>query len=590
MQVGLVDEKTRLPFPQAPQVVLHPRQSIYRTLLLTLALCSCIGFTARHYATTIANAFDLYRAAPIMCPQADLLIPQRHSRVSQALSDVLATEGFQTQAIEWLSKAVQIPTEMYDDMPPVGQDPRWDVFSTFHDYLAFTFPRVHDKLSLTKVNTYGLLYQWNGSDSSLKPILVTAHQDVVPVEPLTWKDWKHPPFSGYYDGEFIWGRGSADDKSGLISVLGAIELLLEQGFSPSRTVVLAFGFDEEAFGFRGAGTLGPAIEELYGSHHPFAFVIDEGGGFDGDLVQGVFATPAIAEKGFINVQLELTSPGGHSSTIGMLAALVVKYEDKPFPLHLHKSRDSVTYQTLQCRGEHTRNIPKDLKQAIKRSIHSDDALHKLESIIFRDKTYRALVGTTAAVDIMHGGVKSNALPEQAIAIINHRISTESSVAETMAYDTALLQDLAEKFNLTYTAFGTLISVPGAPAYGALTVTDAHGTALEPAPVTRFAGPGSEAYELLSGTIKAVFNAHRNLDDPSAITVAPAHSTGNTDTRHYWNLSRNIFRYNHRNSMGRDRLTGAHTVNEGSALLADGLFEMIRFYATLILNADESTVI
>jgi Gly-Xaa carboxypeptidase len=62
--------------------------------------------------------------------------------------------------------------------------------------------------------------------------------DVVPVDPTTVHQWTHPPYSGYFDGEFllypsardthlplslsgkrIWGRGSSDDKSGLIGIL-----------------------------------------------------------------------------------------------------------------------------------------------------------------------------------------------------------------------------------------------------------------------------------------------------------------------------------------------------------------------------------
>jgi len=116
------------------------------------------------------------------------------------------------------------------------------------------------------VNEHGLLYTWQGSDVSLKPLLLMAHSDVrlrrvpilsgrdelwlkhkqvVPVNETMTETWTHPPFSGHYDGEYIWGRGSEDDKSNLIAMLTVIELLLSQGFRPARTVILSIGFDEE---------------------------------------------------------------------------------------------------------------------------------------------------------------------------------------------------------------------------------------------------------------------------------------------------------------------------------------------------------
>jgi acetylornithine deacetylase/succinyl-diaminopimelate desuccinylase-like protein len=58
-----------------------------------------------------------------------------------------------------------------------------------------------------------------------------------------------PQFLKYmYLGKRLWGRGSMDDKSGLIGIMSSIESLLENGFVPTRTVVMAFGFDEEASG------------------------------------------------------------------------------------------------------------------------------------------------------------------------------------------------------------------------------------------------------------------------------------------------------------------------------------------------------
>ena len=56
------------------------------------------------------------------------------------------------------------------------------------------------------------------------------------------------------------------------------------------------------------------------------------------------------------------------------------------------------------------------------------------------------------------------------------LSKYSSVGEVKAHDTALLQSLAQEFNLTYTAFGSHITEEGAPAYGTLTLSDEIGRA------------------------------------------------------------------------------------------------------------------
>lgn len=137
-------------------------------------------------------------------------------------------------------------TENFDNMGAVGNDSRWDIFVDFHSYLLSSFPLVfvaqspdrhvgfvanevalirHSSLKLTKVNTYGLVYRWEGSDPSLKPILLLGHQggflfflimiccnidkqrdcpsDVVPVNNEVLGDWIHPPYSGFYDGTYL---------------------------------------------------------------------------------------------------------------------------------------------------------------------------------------------------------------------------------------------------------------------------------------------------------------------------------------------------------------------------------------------------
>ncbi|KAL1744843.1 hypothetical protein HDZ31DRAFT_63733 [Schizophyllum fasciatum] len=603
-------DKLDLPLAsQPPRPAKSPKLTLGRVLLAITGL-TLLAFTQGYAVVPISPFRDLLQDAPAQCPQVDILAPHRNAAVYSKLGQVLSANETRARAIDWLGGAVRVPTEVYDDQGPIGVDPRWDVFKPFHDYLKKAYPLVHSKLKLTNVNTYGLVFEWTGSDSSLKPILLTAHQDVVPVERRTVKDWTHPPFSGYYDGEKIWGRGSNDDKSGLIGILSIVELLLEQNFKPARTVVLGFGFDEESSGLQGAGKIFDHLVEVWGKDS-FALLVDEGGGYVEEYGT-TFATPSVAEKGYLDTKVEVKTPGGHSSvppahtSIGVLSSLLVQYELEPFAAEL--SREDTLYKTWQCYGQHGREVSVPLRALIKASLGSNAALKALEKILFQNKFYKSMIQTTQAITMINGGVKSNALPEEAYGIVNHRISTQSSVGETTTYDTKRLSALAEKFNLTYTAFGELVSHADAPSAGSLTLSAAFTTPLEPAPVTP-TDLDSRPWRLLSGTIKTAFNAQRGLEGSDNIIVAPGMGTGNTggylrsvwpsrtlgdqgkhyDTRFYWDLTPHIFRYAHQNG-GKDVSTGGgldrgvHTVNE--AIVVDYWMEQLRFFMTLILNADE----
>ena len=87
-----------------------------------------------------------------------------------------------------------------------------------------------------------------------------------------------------------------------------------------------------------------------------------------------------------------------------------------------QTRGEPVYATLQCVAEHGKDVPKELRRTVKQSTHNDRALHRLQQIIRDDPLLNSLVGTTQAIDMIQGGVKSNALPEHAWAIVNRRIS------------------------------------------------------------------------------------------------------------------------------------------------------------------------
>ncbi|EIW79241.1 carboxypeptidase S [Coniophora puteana RWD-64-598 SS2] len=555
-------------------------------------LCVVLAATVLLKWTDAFTACHEYLAPPSVdevCSQAQEIVPEQNGAIWKNLTDVFGAEAFRLELAESLGGAVRIPTESFDDMGPIGEDPRWNTFGPLHDYLYSRFPLVHSSLKLRKINTYGLLYEWAGSDRSLDPFLLTAHQDVVPVEPKTAGDWAYPPFSGHYDGERVWGRGASDDKSGLIGLMTTMEYLLQNNFSPSRTLVLAIGFDEEISGPRGAQSLADAMRETYGEKG-FAMILDEGAGY-GDLYGQAIASPGIAEKGYVDVRVEVNTPGGHSSippphtSIGMLSEMLVHLEKNPFEAQL--ARGSPMYKNVQCIARWSPGLDPDLRKQILRSENSDRALHAAEKVLFNNYLFKNMVGTTQAIDLIHGGVKVNALPEQVYAIVNHRISTESSVAVTQAHDRDLLYDFAQQFNLSYVAFGEQLTDDNLPTFGTLVVQNNHGDGLEPAPTTP-TDADALPYRVLSGSIKAAYNSHRNIEGDDNVIVSPGIMSGNSDTRYYWDLSDHIFRYRHTAlAVGGSLLKGVHTVNE--SLEMDNYVEMVRFMVAVVLNADETAL-
>lgn len=522
-----------------------------------------------------------------MCPQVSAIAPSSHAPLIDTLDEIYGTKEFKLKAYESLGGAVRIPTVCYDDLGATEEDPRWKVFDDFHTYLEQRFPKVHVTLQRTKVATYALVYHWQGTDTSLKPLLLAAHMDVVPTNAATEADWINPPFSGYYDGEWIWGRGSCDDKPGVIGIMTAIEALLEQGFKPTRTVILAYGIDEERGGPTGAAAIGKYLVNTYGKDS-ISMIVDEGGGYS-DLSGTVFATPAVAEKGYLDVRVDVLTPGGHSSRpprhtgIGILASVVTELEANP---HVPKlARDRTYYQGLQCRAKYDAGFPSDMRKLVIESQTSDEKLHELETKLDDfDPAYSASAGTTQAIDIIYGGVKVNALPEAVYAIANHRIADHSSVSELQDRFASIVAPVATKHNMSVDAFGKPIGSV-APTWGLVKVSDAFASALEPAPVTPTTGSGP--YELLSGTVLSTLKTNLRTDDfPESSVVSPGLSLGNTDTRHYWSLTKHIFRYGHRGTT--DGYNGAHTINE--AIKAEGFLEQIRFFTRLILNADETDLL
>ena len=158
----------------------------------------------------------------------------------ESLPDIKIPE----QVYQNLSEAVQFQTVSYSE----ESIPDSAAFNGFHNFLSNRFPLVHQNLRLEKINQYSLLYTWEGSNPEKKPLILMSHQDVVPVDQPTIDKWEAGPFEGKITDTHIIGRGTMDDKGSLMALLESVEQLLKEGFSPTQTIYLAFGHDEEVGG------------------------------------------------------------------------------------------------------------------------------------------------------------------------------------------------------------------------------------------------------------------------------------------------------------------------------------------------------
>ncbi|GAA5877908.1 hypothetical protein JCM16303_000278 [Sporobolomyces ruberrimus] len=458
-------------------------------------------------------------------------------------------EDYVKLATERLQGALRIPTESWDDM---NIDP----------YLEKAFPTVHSKLRVEKVAKYGLLITYEGTAEEKQPIVLMAHQDVVPVKSATAQLWTQPPYDAVQDEEgWIWARGATDCKNTLVGILSAFEKLALEGFEPSRSIILSSGFDEEIGGRRSAPLLANILEERYG-RDGVAFIIDEGISGVFEAFKQTFVVFAVAEKGFVNLKIEVHTPGGHSSVpngvhtgIGIMSKLVTTLEEHAPEPNLDAGTPLLSF--LKCAAEYG-TVEKLLRLLVRIPL-SWGKLGKM--LAKKHPLVRAFITTAQSVTLVNGGIKMNALPEYTSANVNYRIDFLSSINATLSHAADVLAPVVSAFNLTLDAFGTNREI------NQNVVRLSFADAVEPAPISPSHGA---SWDFVAGTARQVFD--------NAI-VGPSGMIANTDTKYYWNATRNIYRF----IPGRLTLMkNPHTVDE--RIHVDAHIETIKFFYKLAQNS------
>lgn len=440
-------------------------------------------------------------------------------------------------AAERLAAGLRARTISYGTLKPVPGE----AFRALHVQLAEAYPRVHASLERELVSDYSLLYRWPGRDEALRPALLMAHQDVVPVDGA---DWQHPPFGGEIADGAVWGRGAIDDKGSLYAILEAVELLLADGFVPERDLYLFFGHDEETGGARGAG---PAAELLASRGVELCWVLDEGGFVVEGMLPGAEAPIAlvgVAEKGSVTFELSVEAPGGHSSipprhsAIGILAEAITRLEARPMPGGV----DRMTERLLL-------SVAPELPFPVRAAVSNLWLFGPLvEAVMAGSPPLDAMQRTTTAVTLVEGGIKPNVLPSRAQATVNFRIrpgdtadSVEQHVRETVDDDRV-----------------AIVRVPGHREASPVAPTD------------------SAAFALLSRTVREVF---------PGVAVVPYTVVGGTDSRHFARLTPDVLRFLPFR-FGPEATHLVHGTDEHLKLSQLG--DAVRFYARLIERSGSSS--
>ncbi len=316
-------------------------------------------------------------------------------------------------ALKHFQQAITYPTISF------GDTKKWDSipFINFRKFLESTYPLVHQNLARETVGEYSYVYKWQGKNTALNPFILMAHQDVVPIEETTIKQWTCEPFAGTIKDGFIWGRGTTDDKINLISILESAEKLLTENYQPERTVYFIFGHDEELGGKKGA----VKIAELFRQRNIKADIImDEGGIVTKKEVPGITKPIALigtAEKGYMSLEFSVNKKGGHSSqpdnetAIDILLKAIVQLRANPFETHFVKATDGL----IKYLGPEMQ-FPNNIAFANPWLFSSI-----IKSEYKKSRTGNAMIRTTAVPTIVNAGIKDNVIPTLATAIVNFRL-------------------------------------------------------------------------------------------------------------------------------------------------------------------------
>jgi acetylornithine deacetylase/succinyl-diaminopimelate desuccinylase-like protein len=268
----------------------------------------------------------------------------------------------------------------------------------------------------------GIVAVYPGTSSTLKPILLLAHIDVVAANRA---DWERDPFKLVEEGGYYYARGIADDKMMAATWADALIRFRQEGYKPARTVKMALTCGEETdTAFNGAQYLANNERDLIDA----AFALNEGGGGDTDGKGKIVAQSIqVGEKIYQDYKLVATNKGGHSSqpvrdnAIYAMSDALLKVREHEFPAEFN--------DTTRVFFERAGGARKDAMGTAMVALSKDPGDADAAAVVNTDKGFHSMLRTTCVATMLDGGHAVNALPQRVEANVNCRIFPGHTPAE-----------------------------------------------------------------------------------------------------------------------------------------------------------------
>ena len=283
-------------------------------------------------------------------------------------------------------------------------------------------------------------------NGSKQPVILMGHMDVVGVE----RDkWALDPFAAEIRDGYLHGRGAIDDKgmlaANLMTMLLVKKHLIDAGGVLSRDIVFVANADEEAGGDFGMGWLLANHPDLVKAE----FALNEGGRTR--IVGGTPLYVAVqnTEKVSHVVTMTARGPGGHAS-IPLVGNAITRLGRALAVVGAHTEPITLTPTTREFFGQLARAWPNAAERSAMSDVASRDpnAQRRGARVLEQTPVFNAVLRTGISATIVHGGIRSNVIPADAVATLNVRTLPGLSIDSVVARLSRAVNDSLVSFAIS----------------------------------------------------------------------------------------------------------------------------------------------